>query len=252
MSQRGDEELLVEISTERGRADRNEEFSAFMVVHAAALHRTAYLLCGDPHRADDLTQHALERTYRAWGRASEGDPLAYARRVLINLRIDAWRRPVRTAVSLRSARLAAVLLVVLACTSACGPPVRMAAVEARDTAYGVAAGMEDLVNEDMDPAERVRVVRHQLRERERVLGAEKTLYGSRTSGDTATFDLAFDESAQNSSGGFFGEQAFVRLCVSLVVALQGPVAVHLEDAPCAGPTALDADSTVVEVDLEDD
>ncbi|QJW38133.1 sigma-70 family RNA polymerase sigma factor [Cellulosimicrobium protaetiae] len=56
------------------------------------LHRMAYLLCGDRHRAEELTQHALERTYRAWSAARERDPLAYARRVLANLRVDTWRR----------------------------------------------------------------------------------------------------------------------------------------------------------------
>jgi RNA polymerase sigma-70 factor (sigma-E family) len=72
--------------------DRDAEFAAFMAAAMVPLHRSAFLLCGDPHRADELTQHALERTYRAWPRARQGDPLSYARRVLVNLRIDGWRR----------------------------------------------------------------------------------------------------------------------------------------------------------------
>lgn len=74
------------------RRTRDEEFTAFMREARDPLHRKAYLLCGDRHRAEELTQHALERTYRAWPRAAQRDPLAYARRVLANLRIDTWRR----------------------------------------------------------------------------------------------------------------------------------------------------------------
>jgi RNA polymerase sigma-70 factor (sigma-E family) len=68
------------------------EFTTFVATHQADLLRTAWLLCGDAHRAEELTQQALVRTYGAWARAGAGDPLAYARRVLVNLRIDAWRR----------------------------------------------------------------------------------------------------------------------------------------------------------------
>lgn len=75
----------------RGR-DRDAEFAAFMVSAAPALARTAWLLCGDAHQADELVQQALVRTYLAWDRARERDPLAYARRVLANQRISTWRR----------------------------------------------------------------------------------------------------------------------------------------------------------------
>ena len=68
------------------------EFTAFVAAHQSDLLRTAWLLCGDAHRAEELTQQAFVRTYGAWSRAGAGDPLAYARRVLVNLRIDTWRR----------------------------------------------------------------------------------------------------------------------------------------------------------------
>ena len=74
------------------RADRDAEFAAFMAADAGALLHTAWLLCGDAHRAEELTQQALVSTYLAWPRARETDPLAYARRTLANARIDAWRR----------------------------------------------------------------------------------------------------------------------------------------------------------------
>lgn len=72
--------------------DRDAEFAAFMADRGDELLRTAWLLTGDPHRAEELTQEALVRTYVAWARAREGEPLAYARRVLANLRVDTWRR----------------------------------------------------------------------------------------------------------------------------------------------------------------
>ena len=74
------------------RASRDTEFVSFVTEHGATLRRIATLLSGDPHRAEELLQSTLERTYRAWGRARDGDPLAYARRILANLRIDTWRR----------------------------------------------------------------------------------------------------------------------------------------------------------------
>ncbi|QAY69603.1 SigE family RNA polymerase sigma factor [Xylanimonas protaetiae] len=67
-------------------------FTAFAQASTPSLFRLAYLLCGDEHRAHDLVQLALERTYRAWGRVGDGNPYAYARRVIATARVDAWRR----------------------------------------------------------------------------------------------------------------------------------------------------------------
>ncbi len=75
-----------------GGRTRDDEFAAFMVGAAPALARTAWLLCGDAHQADELVQQALVRTYLAWDRAREREPLAYARRVLANQRVSTWRR----------------------------------------------------------------------------------------------------------------------------------------------------------------
>lgn len=72
--------------------DRDQEFTAFMLGAAPGLARTAWLLCGDVHQADELVQQALVRTYLAWDRAREREPLAYARRVLANQRVSSWRR----------------------------------------------------------------------------------------------------------------------------------------------------------------
>ena len=49
----------------------------------AALLRTAWLLTGDHHRAHELTQAALVKTYVAWPRVRQGEALAFARRVRV-------------------------------------------------------------------------------------------------------------------------------------------------------------------------
>lgn len=79
-------------STRPLRSDRDAEFTAFVARHQRDLLRTAWLLVGDHHRAEELTQQALVRTYTAWARARSGDPVSYTRRVLLNLRTDTWRR----------------------------------------------------------------------------------------------------------------------------------------------------------------
>lgn len=76
----------------RGRRPDDEEFTAFVAASASSLGRTAWLLTGDAHRAEELVQHALVRTYTSWSRVRRDDALAYARRVLVNLHTDTWRR----------------------------------------------------------------------------------------------------------------------------------------------------------------
>lgn len=73
-------------------ADVATEFAAFMRDATPALGRLALFLTGDVHRAEELVQQTLVRTYEAWPRARHGDPLVYARRILANQRIDTWRR----------------------------------------------------------------------------------------------------------------------------------------------------------------
>lgn len=75
----------------RVRASRDEDFAAFMAGSQVELLRRAWLPVGDADRAEELTQQALVRTYGAWPRAQR-DPVAYTRRVLVNLRTDTWRR----------------------------------------------------------------------------------------------------------------------------------------------------------------
>lgn len=54
--------------------------------------RSAYLLTGDAHQAEDLLQTVLTRVARHWRKlAKDGNPEAYARKSLINEHIS-WRR----------------------------------------------------------------------------------------------------------------------------------------------------------------
>jgi RNA polymerase sigma-70 factor (sigma-E family) len=68
-----------------------EEFPDFVRAASAHLLHTAWLLTGDQHRAEDLVQSALARTYAAWPRVRTEDAVAYTRRVLVNAQHDWWR-----------------------------------------------------------------------------------------------------------------------------------------------------------------
>jgi RNA polymerase sigma-70 factor (sigma-E family) len=69
-------------------------FEAFVRGRSSALLRTAVLLVGDLHQAEDLVQESLWRTHRHW-RTAAASPDAYARRVLVNLTHDRHRRRIR-------------------------------------------------------------------------------------------------------------------------------------------------------------
>ena len=75
---------------------RDAEFSEYVAGRRAQLRRTAYLLCGDSHRAEDLVQTTLMKVYVAWPRIRrDGSIEAYARRVMVNAHVDDTRRPWR-------------------------------------------------------------------------------------------------------------------------------------------------------------
>ena len=70
-----------------------DDFEAWVHARSGALARSAYLLTGDVHLAEDLLQDTLARVADHWRRLSRsGGPDAYARRVMHNLSIDRWRR----------------------------------------------------------------------------------------------------------------------------------------------------------------
>lgn len=75
-----------------GGLSRDEEFVAFVEADGPYLFRTAFFLVGERAPAEDLVQGTFERVYRTWDKARAGAPRAYARKVLVNLRTDTWRR----------------------------------------------------------------------------------------------------------------------------------------------------------------
>ncbi|MFX0539562.1 SigE family RNA polymerase sigma factor [Ornithinimicrobium sp. Y1847] len=76
----------------RSRRTRDSEFTEFVEQAGPELLRIAWFLTGDVHRAQDLVQGALLRTYRAWDRVDQPRATAYTRTVMLNLTREDWRR----------------------------------------------------------------------------------------------------------------------------------------------------------------
>jgi len=69
------------------------DFESWMVARQGRLLRTAYLLTGDVHAAEDLVQTALAKLYLAWDRVADAPSIdAYARKILVNEHTSTWRR----------------------------------------------------------------------------------------------------------------------------------------------------------------
>jgi RNA polymerase sigma-70 factor (sigma-E family) len=68
-------------------------FAEFVAARGDELRRFAYLLCGDPHTAEDLVQVALVKVLPRWESISaRGSVDGYVRTVIINAQRSAWRR----------------------------------------------------------------------------------------------------------------------------------------------------------------
>src|SRR5919112_3187241 len=75
------------------RGARDADFAAYLHARQASLLRTAYLLSGDRHTAEDLTQTAFAKLYLAWDRVRDhGSMDGYLRRILVNENNSLWRR----------------------------------------------------------------------------------------------------------------------------------------------------------------
>jgi RNA polymerase sigma-70 factor (sigma-E family) len=73
----------------RWPADRDHEFTEFVLVQRAALVRVAALLVsGDMAKAEDVVQTALTKLYLAWPRVRPNTVRAYARRCVVNAAVD--------------------------------------------------------------------------------------------------------------------------------------------------------------------
>ncbi|MFE2581458.1 SigE family RNA polymerase sigma factor [Streptomyces sp. NPDC059378] len=85
------------------QAELEAQYEEFVRARWSRLVRTAYLLTGDAHHAEDLTQTALAKAYRSWRRVARSDnPEAYVRRMLVTCNSDRFRKR-RVAEALTSA-----------------------------------------------------------------------------------------------------------------------------------------------------
>jgi RNA polymerase sigma-70 factor (sigma-E family) len=76
------------------RRVKDVEFSEYMVARQPSLLRTAYLLTGDRHTAEDLVQTALAKLYLSWDKVQDRESVdGYVRRILVNEHNSLWRRP---------------------------------------------------------------------------------------------------------------------------------------------------------------
>lgn len=72
--------------------EHEEQFAVFVATQSAQLVHFARLLCGDLHQAQDLVQSALENVFKVWRRHDIEQPLAYARRAVLNQYLSGGRR----------------------------------------------------------------------------------------------------------------------------------------------------------------
>jgi RNA polymerase sigma-70 factor (sigma-E family) len=78
------------------KPDEDASFREFARAKTVPLRRTAYLLCGDWHLAEDLVQTTLIKLYRVWVKAHRGGPVDnYCRRILVRCWFDEQRKPWR-------------------------------------------------------------------------------------------------------------------------------------------------------------
>jgi len=68
------------------------EFEQFVAARGPALLRTARLLTGSHHEAEDLVQTVLARMLVHWGKVGDEFPEAYARRALVNASMNLRQR----------------------------------------------------------------------------------------------------------------------------------------------------------------
>ncbi|MEU5696085.1 SigE family RNA polymerase sigma factor [Actinosynnema sp. NPDC020468] len=74
-------------------SDRDAAFAEYFAARSEAMRGTAYLLCGDWHRAEDLVQATFAKLYVAWLRIQKHEALdAYTRRTLVRTFVSELRR----------------------------------------------------------------------------------------------------------------------------------------------------------------
>jgi len=73
--------------------DRDKAFAEYFSARSDTMRATAYLMCGDWHRSEDLVQATFTKLYLAWNRVSRHEVLdGYTRRTLVRTFLDQQRR----------------------------------------------------------------------------------------------------------------------------------------------------------------
>jgi RNA polymerase sigma factor (sigma-70 family) len=90
-------------------ADEQQQFREYFTARRDRVRRLAYLLCGDWHWSDDLTQSAFVRVAMSWSRIRDAGALdAYTRTCLLRAYLrdtrPLWRRRERTWAELPDSR----------------------------------------------------------------------------------------------------------------------------------------------------
>jgi RNA polymerase sigma-70 factor (sigma-E family) len=83
----------VGVEASVGRSARDAEFEQYMAARQPSLLRTAYLLTGDRHAAEDLVQTSLAKLYLSWDKVQRRELIdGYVRRIMVNENNSLWRR----------------------------------------------------------------------------------------------------------------------------------------------------------------
>src|SRR3982750_1155808 len=73
--------------------DQDAAFAEYFAARSGAMRGTAYLLCGDWHRAEDLVQVTFTKLYLAWRKVARHEVLdAYTRQILVRTFFSDTRR----------------------------------------------------------------------------------------------------------------------------------------------------------------
>lgn len=71
------------------RPEVEREYEEYVRGRLPRLHRAAYLMCGDAHRADDIVQATLTALYLNWRKAAAADNVdGYVHRILVRRYLD--------------------------------------------------------------------------------------------------------------------------------------------------------------------
>ncbi|MEV4262922.1 SigE family RNA polymerase sigma factor [Kribbella sp. NPDC049584] len=74
-------------------SDQDADFEAYFAARSDAMRGTAYLLCGDWHRAEDLVQQTFTKIYLAWRRIQRHGAMdSYTRQTLVRTFLSERRR----------------------------------------------------------------------------------------------------------------------------------------------------------------